>query len=86
MSYKRHWDAGKTGLASIYKKEDSACQGLEVSMLKLNKGMSENFFEKDKEIVFRRSVQERMYGTERLPLFMSAATPRLLSPQMMTIL
>lgn len=52
MSYKRHWDAGKTGLASIYKKEDSACQGLEVSMLKLNKGMSENFFEKDKEIVF----------------------------------
>lgn len=38
MSYKRHWDSAKTGCAPIFKKENSACQGLEVDMLHLAEG------------------------------------------------
>jgi len=48
MNYKRHWN-GDVGCTAIYKKEDSACKWLEIDMLKLTKGMSYTYDEKDKE-------------------------------------
>lgn len=48
MSYKRHWDGGY-GCQSIYTKENSACQLIEVDMLKLAAGQSFTYEEKDKE-------------------------------------
>lgn len=48
MNYKRHWD-GSYGCQSIYKKENSACQLIEVDMLRLPAGGSFTYSEKDKE-------------------------------------
>ena len=50
MNYKRHWGQEK-GLTSVYKKENSACQGLEIDMLKLEKGESATLEEAGKECV-----------------------------------
>jgi len=48
MNYKRHWDGGY-GCQTIYKKENSSCQLIEIDMLKLKAGESYTYSEKDKE-------------------------------------
>ncbi len=42
MNYKKHWDK-KIGLSEIYTKETAGCQKLEISMLRLEKGMKQEF-------------------------------------------
>ncbi len=42
MNYKKHWD-NSVGLSEVYTKENAGCQQLEISMLKLTKGMKQDF-------------------------------------------
>ena len=39
MSFERHW-TGNYGLTTIYQKSDSACQGLEIDMIRLATGQN----------------------------------------------
>jgi 5-deoxy-glucuronate isomerase len=48
MNYKRHWN-GQNGCTPIYRREDSACRWLEIDMLRLPKGQSFSYDERDKE-------------------------------------
>ncbi|MDD4414227.1 MAG: 5-deoxy-glucuronate isomerase [Oscillospiraceae bacterium] len=48
MSFKRNWDGG-FGCKTIYSKENSACKMLEIDMLRLAKGQTYVYDEKDKE-------------------------------------
>lgn len=50
MNFKRHWN-GEYGVQSIYKKENSACKGLEIDMLRLAAGESVTLNEDAKESV-----------------------------------
>ena len=48
MQFKRHW-GGQMGHTPIYRREDAACQCIEIDMLKLAVGQSFDYDEKDKE-------------------------------------
>ena len=48
MNYKRTWTK-KFGKSEIYKKENSACQKVEIDMVRLADGTSKAYREKDKE-------------------------------------
>ena len=48
MSFERHW-TGNYGLTTIYQKSDSACQGLEIDMIRLAPGESCTLYEDAKE-------------------------------------
>lgn len=48
MNYKRHWD-GRKGCTPIYRKEDAACQWIEIDMLRLDAGQSHAYDEREKE-------------------------------------
>lgn len=48
MNLKRTWDKS-LGCTTVYRKEDSACQLIEVDMINLTKGMSHTYDEQDKE-------------------------------------
>lgn len=42
MNYKKHWSK-EVGVSAVYTQETAACQKLEISMLHLEKGMSQDF-------------------------------------------
>ena len=48
MQFKRHW-GGQMGHTPIYRREDAACQWIEIDMLKLAVGQSFDYDEMDKE-------------------------------------
>lgn len=49
MSFKRHW-CGDYGRTTMYQKSDSACQGLEIDMIRLAEGQAYTYFEAEKEV------------------------------------